>query len=154
MSKLTTTYHGGLPQYLSLSILPWGRAEGQREKDESHPMQPRGFRPFYLRGPRCTGVVRAAAPDAVPVLQIDRLMVVDFGTAVTFDVVTKNKEISWRNDYPRLEFLWKRLPNARHCFPRAKLEVPGGLIGRDTKNSMLSGIVYGLPGSRGRFTAG
>ncbi|MFH0912972.1 MAG: type III pantothenate kinase [Candidatus Omnitrophota bacterium] len=72
------------------------------------------------------------------------LIVVDFGTAVTFDVVSKDKEYSGGIIFPGLEISLDALSERTALLPRIKLRTPGELIGRDTVNSMLSGIVYGF----------
>jgi len=72
------------------------------------------------------------------------LVVVDFGTAVTFDVVSKNKEYLGGMILPGLEMSLEALAKKTALLPKIKLEKPKGLIGRDTKSSMLNGIVYGF----------
>jgi len=72
------------------------------------------------------------------------LIVVDFGTAITFDVVSKNKEYLGGMILPGLEISLDALATKTALLPKVKLEKPKELIGRDTRNSMLSGIVYGF----------
>jgi type III pantothenate kinase len=72
------------------------------------------------------------------------LIVVDFGTAITFDVISKNKEYLGGIISPGLKISLDALATKTALLPKVKLEKPKELIGRDTRNSMLSGIVYGF----------
>lgn len=72
------------------------------------------------------------------------LIIVDFGTAVTFDVVSKNKEYLGGMILPGLEISLDVLSQRTALLPKIKLDNPKEFIGRDTKSSMLSGIIYGF----------
>jgi type III pantothenate kinase len=72
------------------------------------------------------------------------LVVIDFGTAVTFDVISRKKEYLGGLILPGLGISLEALNQRTALLPKIKLEEPGMFIGRDTKNSMLSGIVYGF----------
>lgn len=72
------------------------------------------------------------------------LIVVDFGTAVTFDVVTKNKEYLGGMILPGLEISLEALAQKTALLPKVKLAQPQEFIGRDTQGSILSGIIYGF----------
>ncbi len=72
------------------------------------------------------------------------LIAVDFGTAITFDVVSRNKEYLGGMILPGLGISLDVLNQRTALLPRIKLEEPNEFIGRDTKSSMLSGIVYGF----------
>lgn len=72
------------------------------------------------------------------------LIVVDFGTAITFDVISENREYLGGMILPGLEISLDALFRKTALLPQVKLSKPKDLIGRDTKNSMLSGIVYGF----------
>lgn len=72
------------------------------------------------------------------------LIVVDFGTAVTFDVVSDKKEYLGGMILPGLGISLDSLAERTALLPKIKLAAPREIIGRDTKNSMLSGIVYGF----------
>lgn len=71
-------------------------------------------------------------------------IIIDFGTAITFDVVSKNKDYLGGIILPGLEISLDALAQKTALLPKIKLEKPREFIGRDTKNSMLSGIVYGF----------
>ena len=72
------------------------------------------------------------------------LIVVDFGTAVTFDVVSKNKAYLGGMILPGLQISLDALAERTALLPKIKLNKPREFIGRDTQDSMLSGIVYGF----------
>lgn len=74
------------------------------------------------------------------------LIVVDFGTAITFDAVSRKKEYLGGLILPGLEISLDCLAERAALLPQIKLSPPKEFIGRDTKNSMLSGIVYGFAG--------
>lgn len=72
------------------------------------------------------------------------LIVVDFGTAITFDIVSKNKEYLGGLILPGLNISLEALAEKTALLPKINLKSPRELIGRDTKNSILSGLVYGF----------
>jgi len=72
------------------------------------------------------------------------LIVVDFGTAITFDVISKKKEYLGGLILPGLGISLDVLTERAALLPKTKLRRPREFIGRDTGNSMLSGIVYGF----------
>ncbi len=72
------------------------------------------------------------------------LIAVDFGTAVTFDVVSRNKEYLGGMILPGLGISLDALAERTALLPKIKLERPPEFIGRNTRNSMLSGIIYGF----------
>jgi len=72
------------------------------------------------------------------------LITIDFGTAITFDVVSKNKEYLGGMILPGLGISLDALRQRTALLPKIKLEKPKEFIGRDTKNSILSGLIYGF----------
>ena len=72
------------------------------------------------------------------------LIIVDFGTAITFDLVSKKKEYLGGMILPGLSVSLEALNQGTALLPKIKLQAPKEFIGRDTKNSMLSGIIYGF----------
>ena len=72
------------------------------------------------------------------------LIVIDFGTAVTFDVISAKKEYLGGMILPGLQISLDCLGQRAALLPKIKLSAPQEFIGRDTNNSMLSGIVYGF----------
>lgn len=72
------------------------------------------------------------------------LIVVDFGTAITFDVISKKRAYLGGLILPGLGISLDALNQRTALLPKIKLQKPKEFIGRDTKNSMLSGIVHGF----------
>jgi type III pantothenate kinase len=73
-------------------------------------------------------------------------IVVDFGTAITFDVISPKKEYKGGIILPGLQTSLDALSEKTALLPKLDLARPASLIGRDTRNSMLSGIAYGFAG--------
>lgn len=72
------------------------------------------------------------------------LIVVDFGTAVTFDLISRNKEYLGGMILPGLQLSLDALSERAALLPRMQLAAPREFIGKDTKNSMISGISFGF----------
>ena len=72
------------------------------------------------------------------------LILIDFGTAVTFDVVSRRGEYIGGLIHPGLGLSLKSLHENTALLPNLKKDFPKSLIGRDTRNSILSGVVFGI----------
>ncbi len=72
------------------------------------------------------------------------LIIIDSGTAITFDVVSKNQIYLGGLIVPGMEISLKALGEKTALLPFVKLRPPSRIIARDTKNSILSGIVFGF----------
>jgi len=72
------------------------------------------------------------------------LIAIDFGTAITFDVISKKKEYLGGAIIPGLNISLETLARNTALLPKIQLNRPKDLIGRNTKDSMLSGIIYGF----------
>jgi type III pantothenate kinase len=96
--------------------------------------------------PRSIGADRLANAAAVAQLYGYPAIVVDFGTAVTFDVV------SARGDYvggviaPGLEAMTSFLYDRTALLPKLSLREPVRAIGKTTRDAMMSGAVFGYRG--------
>lgn len=96
--------------------------------------------------PRTIGADRLANAAAVAELYGYPAIVVDFGTAVTFDVV------SARGDYiggviaPGLEAMTNFLYQRTALLPQLTLTEPLSAIGKTTRGAMMSGAVFGYRG--------
>lgn len=77
-------------------------------------------------------------------------IVIDFGTAVTFDIVApaKNGKVSYLGGViaPGLASMTEGLAKRTALLPHIKLEEPKSAIGKSTEEAMLSGAVYGYRG--------
>ncbi|MBU0709667.1 MAG: type III pantothenate kinase [Candidatus Omnitrophica bacterium] len=75
------------------------------------------------------------------------LIIIDFGTAVTLDVISKKREYLGGMILPGLDISLDALTDRTALLPKVKLEKPRSFIGRDTKSSILSGILFGFGAS-------
>lgn len=71
-------------------------------------------------------------------------IVVDYGTAVTFDLVSKKGEYLGGIIVPGIEISLQTLSKRAALLPKIKLARPKSLLGKDTVNSMRSGVLHGL----------
>lgn len=71
------------------------------------------------------------------------LIVIDFGTAVTIDMVSGAHEYIGGMIVPGLRLSLQSLREHTALLPLVKLRKPREFIGKDTAGSMLSGVIYG-----------
>ena len=71
------------------------------------------------------------------------LIVIDFGTAITLDVVSKKGEYLGGIIVPGIRLTAESLFKKTAMLPKVNIQIPRELIGRDTNASILSGIFYG-----------
>ena len=71
-------------------------------------------------------------------------VVVDFGTAVTFDVVSEEGEYLGGIIFPGLEISLEALSERAAALPKIDLGEPRALIGKTTVDAVRSGVVYGF----------
>jgi type III pantothenate kinase len=93
--------------------------------------------------PKQVGQDRLVNAYAAICLYNSPLIVIDSGTAVTFDVISKDKAYLGGLIFPGMKMSLEALKEKTALLPGVKLQVPKMLIGRDTKNSILSGVVLG-----------
>lgn len=72
--------------------------------------------------------------------------VVDFGTAVTFDVVSREGAYVGGIIAPGLASMTDYLHEKTALLPRIRIREPRGVIGKNTRDAMLVGAVYGYRG--------
>ena len=101
----------------------------------------------YYRHPKQLGQDRLLAAYAASMLYTAPLIVIDSGTAITLDLISRNKTYLGGLILPGMDISLDALKEKTALLPRIKLSQPKGLIGRDTKNSILSGIVFGVSAS-------
>lgn len=70
-------------------------------------------------------------------------VIVDFGTAMTFDAVSAKGEYLGGIIAPGVEVSMEALTERAAKLPKIDLETPRALIGKTTQESVQSGIVYG-----------
>ena len=74
------------------------------------------------------------------------LIIVDFGTAITFDVVSKKGEYLGGLIFPGISISMEALYNKAAKLSRVKLTLPERIIGKNTEESIRGGAVYGYAG--------
>jgi len=94
--------------------------------------------------PKQVGQDRLADAVAVKELYGCPAIIIDFGTAITFDIISKKGEYLGGIIVPGIETSVKALSKQAALLPIIKISAPKELVGRDTINSMKSGIFYGF----------
>jgi type III pantothenate kinase len=74
------------------------------------------------------------------------LVVVDFGTATTFDAITPKGEYLGGSICPGITIAMEALFQNASKLPRVEFARPPSVVGRNTVHSMQSGLVYGYVG--------
>lgn len=74
------------------------------------------------------------------------IIVIDFGTATTFDVISSNCELLGVVIAPGIKSSLEGLVKNTAQLPMIELEAPKSVIGRTTKSCMQSGIIFGFAG--------
>ena len=96
------------------------------------------------RNPKQLGADRLVNAYAAAKLYGAPAIIIDFGTAISFDIVSKNNIYLGGIILPGLNTCLEALNSKTALLPRIKLDQPKSLIGRSTKEGILSGIVYGF----------
>jgi type III pantothenate kinase len=74
------------------------------------------------------------------------VVIVDFGTAVTHDVVSAGGEYLGGVIFPGIEISLEALAERAAALPRIDLEPPRALIGKTTVDAIRAGTLYGFAG--------
>lgn len=96
--------------------------------------------------PRTIGADRLANAAAVAALYGCPAVVVDFGTAVTFDVVSAERCYIGGVIAPGLEAMTSYLYKRTALLPQLTLAEPRTAVGKSTRAAMMSGAVFGYRG--------
>ncbi len=104
-----------------------------------------GIRIDYPR-PSTIGADRLANAAAIAALYRTPGIVVDFGTAVTFDIVAKNRSYVGGVICPGLEAMTNFLYLRTALLPRLSLREPKRAVGKSTMEAMRAGAVFGYRG--------
>ena len=96
--------------------------------------------------PKSIGADRLANAAAVTALYGCPAIVVDFGTAVTFDIVSDRCNYIGGVIAPGLEAMTNFLYQRTALLPKLSLKEPRRAIGRSTIDAMLSGAIFGYRG--------
>ena len=96
--------------------------------------------------PQSIGADRLANAVAVAELYGFPAIVVDFGTAVTFDIVSERRTYVGGVIAPGLEAMTNFLYQRTALLPRLSLKEPRRAVGKSTIEAMRSGAVFGYRG--------
>jgi type III pantothenate kinase len=96
--------------------------------------------------PKLIGADRLANAVAVAKLYGYPAIVVDFGTAVTFDIISAAGAYIGGVIAPGLEAMTNFLYQRTALLPRLSLREPKRAVGKSTREAMMSGAVYGYRG--------
>jgi len=99
--------------------------------------------PILYENPREVGADRIVNSVAAYRRWRQGLIVVDFGTATTFDVVTPEGAYAGGAIFPGMGISSEALFLNAARLPRVELAPPPSVIGRNTVHSIQSGLVYG-----------
>jgi type III pantothenate kinase len=99
-----------------------------------------------LDNPREVGPDRVVAAVAAQNLYGKPAIVIDFGTATTFDVVSQEGDYLGGAIAPGIVIATEALYTHTAALPRIRLSTPERAIGKNTISAMQSGIIFGYIG--------
>lgn len=99
--------------------------------------------PILYDNPKEVGADRIANAVAAYERFGVELVVIDFGTAITFDIISEAGEYVGGIIFPGIQISLDALFLKASKLPRVELEKPHSVIGKDTISSIQSGIVFG-----------
>jgi type III pantothenate kinase len=102
--------------------------------------------PIKYENPREVGADRIVNAVAAYELYGGPLIVVDFGTATTFCAISEKGEYLGGAIAPGIGISTEALFSRAAKLPRIELVKPKSVIGKNTINSMQSGVIYGFVG--------
>lgn len=73
-------------------------------------------------------------------------MVIDFGTATTYDLIEKDGTFRYGLTCPGIRISANALWNDTAKLPEIEIRLPGSILANDTISSMQAGLVYGYIG--------
>lgn len=101
---------------------------------------------IQMENPREVGADRIVNAVAGIELYGGPMIIVDFGTATTFDAISKRGDYLGGAIAPGISISTEALFQRAAKLPRVELVKPKRVIGRDTITSMQAGIIYGFVG--------
>ncbi len=72
------------------------------------------------------------------------LIIIDIGTAITYDFVNNKNQFLGGNISPGPHIRFKALNNYTAKLPLVDLDTPKRFIGQNTREAILNGVVYGI----------
>ena len=102
--------------------------------------------PISTDNPKEVGADRIANAVGAYSIYKCELIVVDFGTAITFDYVTEKGEYAGGVIAPGIFIAAEALFEKTARLPRVELSKPSSIVGKNTVESIKSGLFYGYLG--------
>ena len=102
--------------------------------------------PIRYENPREVGADRIVNSLAAYTLMPGPVIVVDFGTATTFDCVSAKGEYLGGVIFPGIHSSMEALFERTSMLHRVEIQRPKTVIGRTTTTSLQSGLLYGFAG--------
>jgi type III pantothenate kinase len=102
--------------------------------------------PIRYENPREVGADRIVNAVAAYERTRGAVIVVDFGTATTFDCISEKGEYLGGSIAPGVQISADALFSRAAKLPRTEIAIPPHAVGRNTVHSMQSGIVFGYVG--------
>lgn len=99
--------------------------------------------PVFYDSPRDVGTDRIVNGVAAYEKYKDACIVIDFGTATTFDFISKKGEYLGGSIAPGLVISTEALVQHASKLPRVEIAKPKEVVGKNTVHSMQSGIFFG-----------
>jgi len=98
---------------------------------------------IHYTNPRSVGADRLCNAVAGYAKHGGPLIIIDFGTATTYDVIASDGGYLGGVIAPGVETAAADLHRRAAKLPKIELKLPGNIIGRDTETSMQVGVLYG-----------
>lgn len=93
--------------------------------------------------PREVGADRLANAVAASILYKGAVIVIDFGTATSFDIINSNKEFLGGVIAPGINTQMKCLKSSTSKLPKIDVTISKAAIGHNTTDAILSGVIRG-----------
>ena len=138
-----------ITQAIICSVVPWATpavAEALRPMHIKVAVVGRNIRVPLVnryRYPKEVGQDRLVGAYAAHTRYEQDCIVADFGTAITIDVINRKGEYLGGIIAPGLDISLEALATRTALLPKVELREPPELLGRDTANSIRSGVLYG-----------
>jgi len=97
--------------------------------------------------PKEVGADRIVNSVAASILYDLPAIVIDFGTATSFDIISSNSEFIGAVTAPGMQVSANAMYESAAQLPNVQISVPSTIVGKNTIQSMQAGIVFGQLGS-------
>ncbi len=102
--------------------------------------------PLLVDNPEQVGADRVVNAVAAFELYGGPVIVVDFGTAITFDYISKNGEFKGGAIAPGISTSIEALSERASMLPMVEVKRPANVVGTNTEEAIRSGVYWGFTG--------